>query len=141
MFIEGEYAVRRYTASILQQVGQRWEPFMMQLDCVTTNYRLLLRPLRKRYDPASLPARYIHGIYPMQRGHHRCLALSLLDDHWLYLLLATGSLDHLYEDLMNMRTPPRYRFDSTIAKRDIQRLITFFDRGPLPQPTEAHEEG
>ena len=135
MFIDGEYRVGRCTAVLLHETNEGCQPSVMPLDCVTTNYRLLLRPHRKKYEPASLPARYIRGIYMMQRGKHKCIALLLLTDHWLYLILQTGKLDELYNHLLAMRPPPRYQFDKSLARRDIERLITFFGRAPLPDVT------
>jgi hypothetical protein len=133
MFIDEEHAVERCTAVLLQDTAEGWAPSVMQLDCVATNYRLLLRPHRKKYAPASLPARYIQGIYMMQRGIHKCIALLLVTDHWLYITVATGDPNKLYKSLLAMRTPPRYRFNGAIARQDIERLITFFGREPLPE--------
>ena len=129
--IEGERALGRYTVSILQQTASGWSPAMLQLDAMATNYRLLLRPLRKSYSPASLPARWIDGIYTMYKGKHQCVGLSLTTSDWLYLLPSTGRLDYFFEDIRMMKLPPpRFSFDSTIARRDIERLITFFGREP-----------
>ena len=133
LFLETERRLGRYTVVILQHASQGWAPSVMQLDAVVTNYRLLLRPFRKKYPPASLPSHYIRGIDLTRQGQYHCVAIELVTSHRLYLSLSTGKLENLHEDLCAMKTPPpRFRFDDKVAMYDIQRLITFFGREPLP---------
>ncbi len=128
-FLKGERRLGRYTVVILQRVGEDgWMPAVMQLDALISNYRLLLRPFRKKYAPATLPAAYIDSIELTRRGNHHCVGLGLVTGDFLFLLSATGQLDHLYEDLKLMKVPPpRFKWDDKVAREDIQRLINFFN--------------
>lgn len=134
IFVEGERRLGRYTVVILRQLDGDWTPAMLQLDATVTNYRLLLRPHRKKYQPASLPEQYISAIKQTTKGHYHCVELKLTTQHVLYLMLSTGRLDDFYDDLHAMKAPrPQFQFDETVAKQDIERLITFFGREPLPK--------
>ncbi|MGB1285979.1 MAG: hypothetical protein ACPG7F_05560 [Aggregatilineales bacterium] len=133
VFVDGEYRVGRYTVVILRRSGDNWYPAMMHLDAVITNYRLMLRPFRKKYEPATLPSSYISRIEISKRGMHHCVSLQLATEHELNLMLSTGHIEDLASDLRLMKIPRRshYDFDDSIARRDIQRLISFFGKEPL----------
>jgi hypothetical protein len=136
MLVEGERLLGRYTVVLLQQSSNgNWQTSPMQLDAVVTNYRLLLRPHRKKYTPACLPSHYIKSVELTVKGNHHCVALHLITNHYLCAMLSTGKLDNLYHDLSAMKQPPpRFAFDDKVARKDIERLITFFGREPLPEP-------
>lgn len=132
IFVDGERALGRYTIVLLNDMNGRWMPAIMQLDAMVTNYRLLLRPFRKKYAPASLPARYIKSAEMTLQDKYHCVGLQLITDHALYVMLSTGKLDDLYDDLRAMKSPPpKFQFDDSVAKNDIERLITFFGKQPL----------
>ncbi|MEO1289108.1 MAG: hypothetical protein AAFV93_15195 [Chloroflexota bacterium] len=133
IFVEDERLLGRYTVVLLNKHNSgNWMPAVMQLDAVVTNYRLLLRPFRKKYRPASLPARYIRTADLVTRGKYHCIALTLSTDHQLHVMLSTGKLDDLHDDLSAMKSPPpKFQFDDSVAKNDIERLITFFGKRPL----------
>lgn len=126
-FLKGERRLGRYTVVILQHVNGDWMPALMQLDALISNYRLMLRPFRKKYAPATLPAAYIDTVELTRRSIHHCVGLGLVTGDFLFLLSATGQLEHLYEDLRLMKVPPpRFKWDDKVAREDIQRLINFF---------------
>ncbi len=130
--VEGEKAIGEYSVFILQRVGEdSWSPAVMPLDALVTNLRLLLRPMKKKYAPATLPARYLRDITLTQKGHNHCVALTLITGHELYLLNGTGKLDALFDDLSLMKVPRpklQFQFDDKVARADIQRLISFFGK-------------
>lgn len=134
LLIEDERILGRYTVALLQETHPgEWSPLPMPMDAITTNFRLILRPLRKKYRPASLPARYLRSCYMMLQGNYRCIGLALSTGDWLYLMLSTGKLDHLHDDLQALKLPPpRFHFDNSVARDDIERLITFFGKSPRP---------
>lgn len=129
VLMEGERLLGRYTIVVLQtDSNDRWFPSLMQLNAAITNYRLTLRPFRKKYSPATLPSRYIAAFEQTRVGGYNCIRLDLKTGHSLYLMLSTGHLEHLYEDLCAMTAPPpRFQFDDRISPLSIQRLIQFFD--------------
>lgn len=109
-------------------------PAVMQLDALISNYRLMLRPFRKKYLPATLPASYVQDVSLTQRGNHHCVGLELVTGDFLFLLSATGQLEDLYDDLKAMKVPPpRFKWDDKVAREDIERLITFFGKQPLSE--------
>lgn len=131
ILVRGERRLGQYTVTILQLMEYGWQPWALQLDCLVTNYRLMLRPIRKKYEPACLPKRFIKNIQQTTRDGHHCVALQLITDDYLYVMIATGNLNDLTDDLNTMKSPPpRFRFDESIARRDIERLISFFGRNP-----------
>lgn len=138
VFVDGERRLGRYTVVLLNQTsGGRWMPSIMQLDSMVTNYRLLLRPFRKKYRPASLPAEYIKTVEMTRQGHYHCIKLLLITNHILYVMLSTGKLDDLLDDLHAMKSPaPNFHFDDKVAKKDIERLITFFGKQPIETPSQ-----
>lgn len=134
MLVEGERTLGRYTVVILRHDPNqgRWSPSLMQLDTTVTNYRLLLRPFRKKYQPASIPQHYIHEIELAQVDHYHCVMMQLITKHFLYLMLATGKLDDLYNHLRAMTSPLSHlKFVENIPRQDIERLIRFFKEQPV----------
>lgn len=136
IFVAGERRLGRYTVVLLNQTSSgRWIPSVMQLDSIVTNYRLLLRPFRKKYLPASLPAEYIKSTEMTTQGKYHCIKIVLITNHILYIMLGTGKLDDLRDDLNTMKSPaPKFHFDEKVARKDIERLITFFGKQPLETP-------
>lgn len=125
--IDGERRLGRYTVVLLQQTSSGWLPSVLQLDALVTNYRLLLRPHRRKYEPASLPAEYIRSIAITRHARFHVLAIELMTEHLLYLMMSSGKLDDLYDDMHAMLAPPpRFKWDEGVARRDIERLINFF---------------
>lgn len=137
--VDGEKPIGEYSVFILQRVGEdNWSPAVMPLDALVTNFRLLLRPMKKKYAPATIPARYLRDITLTQKGHNHCVALTLITGHELYLINGTGKLDALYDDLSLMKVPRpklQFQFDDKIAREDIQRLVSFFGKLATPKNT------
>lgn len=127
--LKDEKTLGRYSVSILRQLtANRWEPDTMMLDATITNYRLMLRPLRRKYAPASLPGRYIRTVALTRHDKFHCVGLYLITDDYLALTLATGRLEHLHGNLAQMiAKPANYKIDEQIARNDIERLIHFFN--------------
>ena len=128
----------RYTVDILRSAeGDVWRPAMMQLDATVTTHRLLLRPFRRRYRPASLPAVYFQRVAIQQRGTYHCLSMCLKDDspgtlQVLNLLVSTGRLDDFYRDVKAMLNPPeyrRYQLPPDVRPQHVRRLISRISQG------------
>ena len=129
--MEDEKRLGQYTIFILQHGSSGWLPAVMAMDGLVTNYRLMLRPTRKKYQPATLPGHYIKHVELTRRGGYHCVQLVLITGHELYLMPGTGKMEDLYDDLSVMKVPrPKFAFDDSVARRDIERLINFF-RDPV----------
>lgn len=126
--IEGEHLLGRYTVVILQKnQANEWTPSVMQLDTSITNYRLYLRPMHRRYAPATLPVHMIRAIQPVIKNAYHCIEVTLLGNAKIYLMLATGRLEDFYDHLVLMKTPPLpFVFDEDVARHTVNRLIHFF---------------
>jgi hypothetical protein len=137
--VEGERRLGRYTTVIMQVTQQgEWTPSLMQLDSLVSNYRLFLRPFRKKYVPATIPSHYIQRVLLTKIGRYNAVALELLTSHFLYIMTSTGRLEDFHDDLRAMKAPPpRVRFDERVARADIVRLITFFGQQPHPDNPDA----
>ena len=100
ILVEGERRLGRYTVVLLQQMNNGvWQPAIMQLDASVTNYRLLLRPFRKKYTPACLPSHYIKNIELTTKGKYHSVEIRLITNHFICMMLSTGKLDDLFHDL------------------------------------------
>jgi hypothetical protein len=134
IFIEGERRLGRYTVVILQRLdADNWVPSVMQLNTLISNYRIVLQPFKRKYAPATLPAHYIRSVELTKTGNYNCVGITLMTDDVLYLMLGTGNLLDLYDDLRVMKTPPpKYKFDESVARTDIKRLIDFLRKDGSP---------
>jgi len=126
-FIEGERRLGRYTVVLLQQTSSGWTPSVMQLDAIVTNYRLLLRPFRKKFTPASIPGQYITRLQQIEKDRKHVIALELLHEHAIYIMMSSGQLRDLLDDLSTMKLPvPQFTWDEDTARTNVSRLIEFF---------------
>ena len=126
--IDGEKLLGHYTVVVLEQMAHGWQPTVMPLSAVVTNYRLVLKPYKKKYDPATLPSHFIKRVELTKRGRLNCIELRFRSMQSLFLMLSTGKLDDLYHDLSAMITPPpRFHFDEKVAQEDIKRLVSFLE--------------
>jgi len=131
IFIEGERRLGRYSVVLLQPVegGKRWIPSTTALNALISNYRLILQPYKRKYAPAILPARYIRDVSQTQVSGYNCVSLTLITGDQFHLMLGTGSLDHLYDDLRVMKTRPlKIQIDEPIDPQAVRRLINFLRR-------------
>ena len=127
--INGERPLGHYTVVVLERSSEgSWMPSVMPLSAIVTNYRLVLTPHKKRYQPATLPSHFIRQVNMATRDRYSCIELIVKSGHRLCLLMGTGKLDDLYHDLSAMKTPqPKFRFDENIAQKDIERLVTYLE--------------
>jgi len=126
-FVDGEKRLGQYTVFIVERSGDNWLPAVMALDALVTNFRLMLRPTRKKYAPAILPGHYIRGVEMTVRGRIHCVMLQLITGHELFLTPSTGKIEHFHEDLCAMKVPRRrFHADDSVARADIERLINYF---------------
>jgi hypothetical protein len=131
IFIDGERRLGRYSVVLLQPVEgeERWMPSVMTLNALISNYRLILQPYKRKYAPAILPARYIRDVSQTQVSGYNCVSLTLITGDQFYLMLGTGNLNHLYDDLRVMKTRPlKIRIDEPADPQAIRRLINFLRR-------------
>ncbi|MAU11505.1 MAG: hypothetical protein CL607_16905 [Anaerolineaceae bacterium] len=127
--LDGERPLGQYTVGVLERsLEGHWMPSVMPLSAIVTNYRLVLSPHKKKYQPATLPSHFIGQVNMATRDRYNCIELIVKSGHRLCLLMSTGKLDDLYHDLSAMKAPPpKFHFDEKIAQKDIERLIAYLE--------------
>ena len=127
IFVENERQLGRYSVEILMPTGGGWQPAVMPLEALVSNFRLLLKPFRKKYSHASIPSSYLTKVYENKLSNYLCVSLHLKTGHEIHLGTVSRYLPNLLEDLRAMRTPPpKFQFDESVARADIERLISYF---------------
>jgi len=125
-FVDGEKRLGQYTVFIVERSGDDWLHAVMVLDTMITNFRLMLRPTRKKYAPAMLPGHYIHHVEMTTRGRIHCVMLQLISGHDLFLSPSTGKIEHFYNDLCAMKIQRPQWNDENVTRIDIERMINHF---------------
>lgn len=130
VLIEGESVFGRFQVEILVPGAQGgWSPAVMAIEALVTNYRLLLKPFRKKYDHASIPNYYITTIEQAEIDTYSCISLSIKTGHTFHMVLPRRHKQALYNNLLKMHIPkPKFKIDEKLALHDIQRLVAFFER-------------
>ena len=59
VLVDGEEVLGRFQVEILAPGNHGWSPAVMAIEALVTNYRLLLKPFKKKYEHASIPNYYI----------------------------------------------------------------------------------
>ena len=127
---EGEEVFGRFQVEILVPGAQGgWAPAVMAIEALITNYRLLLKPFRKKYDHASIPNYYITVVEENVLDDHPCISIGIKTGHTFHLVLPRRHKKALFDALLRMRVPkPKFKMDENVARNDIQRLVLFFER-------------
>jgi len=127
---ENESILGRYQIEILVPLAQGgWSPAVMAIEAMVTNYRLLLKPFRKKYDHASIPNYFITSIEETEIDSHSAISIGIKTGHQFHIVLPRRHKKALYNNLIRMRVPkPKFKMDENVALNDIQRLVAFFER-------------
>ncbi|RMG86433.1 MAG: hypothetical protein D6712_07495 [Chloroflexi bacterium] len=129
-FIEGERRLGFYQAELARLNGiGHWTPTIPPLMVIVTNYRLLLYPqTRRKYTPASIPARYLQSVGKVELGTFYGIRLILRTGYQLNFVVGPKQQQELFDDIEVMRLPPtRIRFDETVPRQDIERLVQYLE--------------
>ena len=129
MLIEDERKLGQYNVELptIASTGD-WTLVTMPMIAYITNFRLILKPNRKRFEPASIPGYYIKSIDTLELGRFDCVVLTLKTNHKLNLFFGTQWIDEVVTQLEVMHLPPpKYQLDRKIPHTDISRLIEFLE--------------
>ena len=133
VLVEGESVLGRFQIEILAPTTDGWSPAVMAIEALVTNYRLLLKPFRKKYEHASIPNYFITDIEEAVVDNHPCISVYIKTGHVFHTVLPRRHKKALFESLIKMHVPkPKFKMDENVAVNDIQRLVEFFERW---QPT------
>lgn len=129
VLVEGERVLGRYQVEILAPGSYGWSPAVMAIEALITNFRLLLKPFKRKYQHASLPNYYFTSVEKNEINGYPCVSISIRTGHSLHLVLPRRHTDALIDDLATMRIPkPKFRMDENVAQDDIRRLVAFLQR-------------
>lgn len=129
VLVEGEEVLGRFQVEILAPSTDGWAPAVMAIETLVTNYRVLLKPFKKKYEPASIPNYFISSIGEDKLGGFPCLSICIKTGHNFHLMIPRRHKKLLYNSLLKMHIPkPKFKMDETVARDDIQRLVSFFER-------------
>lgn len=126
---DGEFVLGRYQIEILAPDAHGWSPAVMAIEALVTNFRLLLKPFRKKYQHASIPNYYVTSVDENVINDYPCISISIKTGHVFHVVTPRRHRKQLYNNLIQMRVPkPKFKMDENIARNDIQRLVAFFER-------------
>lgn len=134
LFVEGEKRLGWYTVELLRQTSTGWELSALPMHAIVTNYRLLLKPFRKKYPPAIIPRQVLQSVELITLDHYHPIAISFKTGQRLYIMVSSGSVEKMAEDMNTlMLPPPRFQFDENVPMTQIERLIQYFTEGIPPE--------
>ena len=129
VLVDGEEVLGRFQVEILAPSTDGWAPAVMAIEALVTNYRLLLKPFKKKYEHASIPNYFISTVEENKLDGFPCLSICIKTGHSFHLVIPRRHKKALYESLLKMNTPkPKFKMDENVARNDIQRLVSFFER-------------
>ena len=129
VLVEDEVVLGRFQVEILAPSENGWAPAVMAIEALVTNYRILLKPFKKKYDHASIPNYFITSIDENELDGFRCISICIKTGHSFHLVIPRRHKKLLYDSLLKMHIPkPKFKMDETVARNDIQRLVRFFER-------------
>jgi hypothetical protein len=129
VLVKDEDVLGRFQVEILAPSSDGWAPAVMAIETLVTNYRVLLKPFKKKYEPASIPNYFISAIEEDNLGGFPCLTICIKTGHSFHLVIPRRHKKSLYNSLLKMHIPkPKFKMDENVARDDIQRLVSFFER-------------
>ena len=129
VLVEDEDVLGRFQVEILAPSTDGWAPAVMAIEALVTNYRLLLKPFKKKYQHASIPNYFITSVDEAKLSNFPCLTICIKTGHSFHLVVPRRHKKKLYDSLLKMHIPkPKFKMDETVARNDIQRLVSFFER-------------
>lgn len=129
VLIEGEVVLGRFQVEILAPGAQGWSPAVMAIEALVTNFRLLLKPFKKKYHHASIPNYFITTVAEDELDGYPCISIGVRTGHTFHLVIPRRHKQMLIANLIKMRVPkPKFKMDENVARNDIKRLVAFFER-------------
>ena len=129
VLVEGEEVLGRFQVEMLAPGAHGWSPAVMAIEALVTNFRLLLKPFKKKYTHASIPNYFINSVAENELDGHPCITVSVKTGHEFHMVLPRRHKRQLLDNLTRMKVPkPKFKMDESIARNDIQRLVAFFER-------------
>ncbi len=121
-----ERVIERFNAQIMRKNGGRWQHTVPAIYVLLTDLRLILQPqTRKRYEPASIPLRYIRMVKRLKSGSYG-FSLHLKSGPTIYLFASWTSQIDLIELLQELAEVPYAReYEAPLALPEIQKLIDY----------------
>jgi hypothetical protein len=127
--VKGESVLGDYHVRLARHGDEGWCGVGPRLSAVVTNERLLLMPQTFRpYPPASIPRRYVDGVWNVGLGRRDGVRVSLSLGYQLYMLVSWGHGNKFAGDLKLMVKPKQTRLAPVLLADDLFRLIHYLDK-------------
>jgi|GEM_PF-1385675 len=127
--VKGESVVGNYQVRLARHSDEGWCGVGPRLNAIVTNERLLLTPQTMRpYPPASIPRRYVDGVWCVGLGRRDGVRVSLNLGYQLYMLVSWGNGNKFAADLKSMVKPKPVRLTPVLLSDDLFRLIKYIDK-------------
>ena len=127
--VKGERVLGDYHVRLARHSDEGWCGVGPRLSAIVTNERLLLTPQTFRpYPPASIPRRYVDGVWNVGLGRRDGVRVSLNLGYQLYMLVSWGHGNKFAIDLKEMVKPKQARLTPVLLADDLFRLIHYIDK-------------
>jgi hypothetical protein len=126
ILITGEMIMGRYNAEVAHRSGDRYVPLVMPLMMLVTNRRVVLQPQkRKRYEPASIPGRYIRSVDEIKTPKQG-ITLTLRDGRTISLFVGWGRDNDLISVIRIIAAlPPSRSYNMPLSVDHLHKLIDY----------------
>jgi hypothetical protein len=128
ILVEGETVAGRYQVEVARWMGEKWVPTMPSLYMLITDQRIILQPqTRKKYEPASIPGRYIRSVESLKTTRQG-ITLTLKNDQRIHLFVPTTHSHIVIEHIRAIATLPVSRtYHLPLTLNHLQKLISFVE--------------
>lgn len=128
ILVDGENVVGRYQVEVARWVGEKWVSTVPSLYMIVTNQRIILQPqTRKKYEPASIPGRYVRSVESL-KSNRQGITLTLKNDQRIHLFMPTVRSDVVIEHIRAIASLPISRtYHLPLTLNHLQKLITFVE--------------
>jgi hypothetical protein len=123
-----EQVIGRYQAEIARWGNGRWASTIPPIYMLITNQRLILQAqTRKRYEPASIPARAIRAVDDL-KAHRQGIVVTLKNDQRIHLFISHGHDQSLINQIRAIADlPPVKTYNLPLNVDGLQKLIEFVE--------------
>ena len=123
---DGETLVGNFHVEIVRWTGHEWASTPPPLYVILTDHRIVLQPqIRKRHEPAIIPARYITHVEELRTDRRRGIILRLKTGHRIGMFIA-GDNRFVLRAVHKMMAPSSpVKFESDLELSSIRKMIEY----------------
>jgi hypothetical protein len=124
LLIEGEKLLGNYNVEVARWQVDRWVSTVPPLYVILTDHRIILQPhIRKRYEPAIIPVRYLARVVELDAPPRRGVILHLTTGHQIGMFIASHKTREVLHNLHKMMQPVPPRFNAELDLGSLRKII------------------